>query len=95
VIALIARRLHDKLRPMKSTLARRKPEFPIIISRGSVRVRIYRVTNDPESSALRYAVEIAALNLLGGGGEQIEVPEIRQVGFNPPVKRNFWGAIVA
>ena len=45
VIALIARRLHDKLRPMKSTPARRKPEFPIIISRGSVRVRIYRVVN--------------------------------------------------
>ena len=45
MIALIARRLHDKLRPMKSTPARRKPEFPIIISRGSVRVRIYRVTN--------------------------------------------------
>jgi len=50
--------------------------------------------NDPESSAMRYAVEIAALNLLGGGGEQIEVPEIRQAGFNPPVKRNFWGAII-
>ncbi len=45
MIALIARRLHDKLRPMKSSPALRKPEFPLIISRGSVRVRIYRVIN--------------------------------------------------
>jgi hypothetical protein len=45
VIDLIARRLHDKLRLMKSTPTRCKSEFPIIISRGSVRVRIYRIVN--------------------------------------------------
>ena len=30
---------------MKSTLTRRKSEFPIIVSRGSARVRVYRVVN--------------------------------------------------
>ncbi len=50
---------------------------------------------DSEFHSVRYAEENAALALVYGGAEQIEVPEIRQAGFNPPVKRNFWGAIVA
>jgi hypothetical protein len=34
---------------MKSILTRRKSEFPIIVSRGSVRVKIYRVVNRGEN----------------------------------------------
>ena len=46
---------------------------------------------DPESSALRFAVEIAALELIATGGEEMEVPEIQQAGFAAPVRRDFWG----
>jgi hypothetical protein len=47
-----------------------------------------------ESHAVRFAEENAALSLVLDG-EEIEVPEIQTLGFNPPVKRNFWGAIIA
>jgi len=49
---------------------------------------------ESESQGVRYAEEIRALDIVYGHATSIEVPEIRQAGFNPPIKRDFWGNIV-